>query len=176
MSEALMQRIARGVDDVGWGIEIRFSNLEMNDVPALCFQRPRLLQNLKRGLGAEARHTLCKAEFIMCGLMHRSEPRLCAGESLLSTTNTHLSEVSAQLLESVSFGDSVEVFGIGADHLSRAPKYRLEGDPSAKNVALWTNLAVFICAGQGSSAVCGKMKRFCKLPQIDALPNGQKNY
>jgi hypothetical protein len=43
----------------------------MNDVLALCFQRSRLHQNLKRGLGAEARHTLCKAEF--AGLSHDSE-------------------------------------------------------------------------------------------------------
>jgi hypothetical protein len=66
-----VQSVARGVDDVGWGIEIGFPNLEMNDVLALCFQRSRLHQNLKRGLGAEARHTLCKAEF--ASLSHDSE-------------------------------------------------------------------------------------------------------
>ena len=71
MSEAFVEGVASGIDDVGRSIEIRFSDLEMNDVPALCFQRPRLHQNLKRGLGAEARHTLCKAEF--AGLSHDAE-------------------------------------------------------------------------------------------------------
>src|SRR5882724_5674137 len=71
MGEAFVQGVACGVDDVGRSIEIGFSNLEMDDVPAFCFQRPRLHQNLKRGLGAEARHTLCKAEF--AGLSHDAE-------------------------------------------------------------------------------------------------------
>jgi hypothetical protein len=71
MSEAFVQRVARRVNDVGWSIEIGFSNLEMDDVPAFCFQRPRLHQNLKRGLGAEACHTLCKAE--LAGLSHDAE-------------------------------------------------------------------------------------------------------
>src|SRR6266576_449370 len=71
MSEAFVQGVARGVDDVGRSIEIGFSNLEMDDVPAFCFQRARLHQNLKRGLGAEARHTLCKAEF--ADLSHDAE-------------------------------------------------------------------------------------------------------
>src|ERR1043165_7464307 len=71
MSEALVKGVACGVDDVRRSIEIGFSNLEMNDVPTLCFQRPRLHQNLKRGLGAEARHTLCKAEF--AGRNHDAE-------------------------------------------------------------------------------------------------------
>jgi hypothetical protein len=43
----------------------------MDDVAPFCLERSRLDQNLKRGLGAETRRTLCKAKF--AGLSHDGE-------------------------------------------------------------------------------------------------------
>src|SRR4051812_8631388 len=63
MSEAFVERAASGVDDISRCIEIGFANLKMNNVAALCFQRPRLNQNFEGGLGAETRHALCEAKF-----------------------------------------------------------------------------------------------------------------
>ena len=68
MGEALVKGIARRVDDVGRCIEIRFSNLEMNNVVTLCLQRSRLDQDFESGLGAETRHTLRETKF--AGLSH----------------------------------------------------------------------------------------------------------
>ena len=63
MRETFMQRITARVDDVGRRIEIRFPDLEMNNVAPLSLQRPRLNQNFESGLGSETRHTLGEAEF-----------------------------------------------------------------------------------------------------------------
>ena len=68
MGETLMQGVTSRVDDVGRRIEIRFSNLEMDDVAPFFFQRPRLHQNFKSGLGAQTGHTLGEPEF--AGLGH----------------------------------------------------------------------------------------------------------
>ena len=76
MGEALMQSVAGGVDNVCRRIEIGFPNLEMNDVAAICLQRPRLHQYFERGLSAETRHTLCEAEF--ANLSHDGEISIIA--------------------------------------------------------------------------------------------------
>src|SRR5262249_49428825 len=51
-----MQRIASGVDDIAWGVEIRFADLEVNDVAAFRFQGLRPDQNFKCRLRPEPRH------------------------------------------------------------------------------------------------------------------------
>src|SRR5436309_11094251 len=71
MGETFVQGIARGVDDVGRRIEIRLANLQMDNVAALCFQRPRLHQNFEGGLGAQTRHTLRETKF--AGFMHGTD-------------------------------------------------------------------------------------------------------
>ena len=58
------------VDDVGRRVEIRLSNLEMNDVPALCFQRSRL-QDFESGLRAKTRHALRETKF--AGILHGTD-------------------------------------------------------------------------------------------------------
>lgn len=68
MSEALVQRVARGVDNIRRCVEIRFSNLKMDDIATLCLQRSCLDQNFESGLGAETRHPLRQAKF--AGLSH----------------------------------------------------------------------------------------------------------
>jgi hypothetical protein len=71
MSEALVQGIACRVDDVGRSIEVRFSNLEMNDAPALCLQRPRLRLYFESGLRTETRHALRETK--VTGFLHGTD-------------------------------------------------------------------------------------------------------
>src|SRR6266699_7013936 len=71
MSEPLVQRIGRRVDNVTRRIEIGFADLEMDNVAALCLQRFRFDQHFEGGLGAETRHALCEAKFM--ALSHKSE-------------------------------------------------------------------------------------------------------
>ena len=63
MGEALVQGVGRCVNNVDRRIEIWLSDLEMDDVAALCLQRSRLHQYFESGLGAETRHALGEAEF-----------------------------------------------------------------------------------------------------------------
>ena len=63
MSEALVQCVARRVDDVGRRVEIWFADLEMDDVAAFCFECARLDQNFERGFRAEALHAFGEAKF-----------------------------------------------------------------------------------------------------------------
>ena len=56
VGEALVQGIARRLDDVARGIEIGLPDLEMDDVAALGLQRARFHQHFEGGLGAETRH------------------------------------------------------------------------------------------------------------------------
>ena len=76
MSEAFVQRVARGIDDVDRCIEIGFSDLEMNDVASFGFQRPRLHQYFEGSLSAQTRHALREAEFT--GLSHDGEISIIA--------------------------------------------------------------------------------------------------
>ena len=71
MSKTFVQGVAARFDDVGRCIEIRFSNLEMDDVAPLGLQRSRLHQDLKGGFSAETLHTLRQAKF--AGLSHDAE-------------------------------------------------------------------------------------------------------
>src|SRR6266446_1039418 len=71
MRESLVQRVATRVYNVRRRIEIRFADLEMDDVTAFCFQRLCLHQHFKSGLGTETRHALCETKFMAPG--HRSE-------------------------------------------------------------------------------------------------------
>ena len=87
MSKAFVERLARGVDDVGRCIEIGFPNLEVNNVASLRLQRSRLDQNFKSGLRAEARSPLCEAK--IAGLSHDGEIKQFP--EVLSTLNHRLS-------------------------------------------------------------------------------------
>ena len=71
MSETLVQRVGRRLDDVARRIEIRLTNFEMNNVASLCLQRARLHQNFKRSLGPETHHAPGEAKF--AGLGHDGE-------------------------------------------------------------------------------------------------------
>jgi hypothetical protein len=93
MGEALVKGIARRVDDVGRRVEIRLPNLEMNNVAAFRLQRSRLDQNFESGLGAETRHTLGEAEFMLRGLMHHGESSSSCRFSQLSTIGFQLSQI-----------------------------------------------------------------------------------
>jgi hypothetical protein len=55
---AAAQGLHAGLDDVGGRVEIGLADLEVDDVAALGFQRPRPHQHLEGGLGAQARHPL----------------------------------------------------------------------------------------------------------------------
>jgi hypothetical protein len=93
MGKALVQSVARRVDDVGRSIKVRFADLEMDDIAAFSFQRPRLHQNFECGLGAETRHALCEAEFMVRGLMHHGESSSSRRFSQLSTIKTQLPQI-----------------------------------------------------------------------------------
>src|SRR5438132_5462218 len=71
MSEAFVERVASGVDDVGRCIEIRLPNLQMDNVTPFCLQRSCLHQNFEGGLGAQTRHTLRETKF--AGFMHGTD-------------------------------------------------------------------------------------------------------
>src|SRR6478672_4290901 len=63
MRETLVQRVAGRIDNVARRIEIRFPDLEMNDVAPLGLERSCFDQNLKRRLRAEARHSPGQSQF-----------------------------------------------------------------------------------------------------------------
>jgi hypothetical protein len=65
----------------------------MDDIAAFSLQRSRLYQNFECGLGAETRHTLCEAEFMVGGLMHHGESSSSRRFSQLSTIKTQLSRI-----------------------------------------------------------------------------------
>ena len=54
MRPSTIQRFSSGADDVGRGIEIGFTDLQMDNIFALGLKRPRLYQHVKGGLGAQA--------------------------------------------------------------------------------------------------------------------------
>ena len=73
MGEALVQRVTSCVDDIAGRIEIRFPDLEMDDVAALCLERSCFYQYFEGGFSAETRHALGEAEVSLHGLIHDDE-------------------------------------------------------------------------------------------------------
>src|SRR5436190_23650423 len=71
MRVALVQCVASGVDDVRRRIEIRFADLEMDNIATLCLESFCLHQHFEGSLGAETRHALCETKFMAPG--HKSE-------------------------------------------------------------------------------------------------------
>src|SRR5439155_7794150 len=79
VGEALVQRVTSCVDDIAGRIEIRFSDLEMDDVAALCLERSCFNQYFEGGFSAETRHALGEAEFALCGFIHHSGIKIMLG-------------------------------------------------------------------------------------------------
>jgi len=67
MRVALVQCVASGVDDVRRRIEIRFADLEMDNIATLCLQSFCLHQHFEGSLGSETRHALCETKFMVLG-------------------------------------------------------------------------------------------------------------
>ena len=79
--KAFVKGVTSRVDNVARGIEIGLSDLEMDDVAALCLERSRLHQYFEGGLGAETRHSFGEAQF---ALYHHT--RLVIAAALLPAT------------------------------------------------------------------------------------------
>jgi hypothetical protein len=62
MGEAFVQRVGGGVNNVGRRIEVRFANLEVDNIAALGFEGTRFHQDFERSLGAEPGHTGSETE------------------------------------------------------------------------------------------------------------------
>src|SRR5579884_2240892 len=63
MRPTLVKRALGGVNNVAGGGKIRLSDFEMNDLPALRFERPRANQDIKGTFGPEPGHATGKPQF-----------------------------------------------------------------------------------------------------------------
>ena len=62
MGRARVQRLDRRLDDVRGGREVRFADLQMDDLPAGVLDGPGAGEDLEGGFGAEPGHAVCEPD------------------------------------------------------------------------------------------------------------------
>ena len=70
-----MQCLYCRLNHIAGGVEVRLADLQVHDILALAFQRPRLVEDLEGSFGAQARHAIGKAKFVLCGRFHSDKTR-----------------------------------------------------------------------------------------------------
>ena len=75
MSPALVESVDGGFNDIGGSVEIGLSDLQVHDLFSLSLQGAGLVQDLKGGFSAQARHARGQAEFVLSGRFHGGKNR-----------------------------------------------------------------------------------------------------
>ena len=89
MRETFVQRVGRGADNIARRVEIRFTDLEVNNIAPLRLQRARFYQYFKRCLSAQPRHPPGETKFALGGLMHVADYSALAQFVLLAALKAH---------------------------------------------------------------------------------------